>query len=137
MDEHYLFLTSDSSKDQYPGNVSGDFTIALPHPYDLTGRWVCGLKEIQIIIGDSVMYVCSDMCVESYAENTMVPVLRALQKPKGKNKLTYFSFENPMYVEIKPTILNRVRVFIRGSGLERVNIKDASVSCTLHLKKWK
>lgn len=138
MDEHYLFLSSDLSKDQYPSNEPGDFTIELPHPYDLSGsQWLCGLKEIQISITEDVVYVCSDICAESYAENTMVPVLRALQKSKGKNKLTYFSFENPMYVRIKPTVLNRVRLFIRGSRLERVNVKDSIVRCTLHFKKWK
>ena len=137
MDEHYLFLSSDSSREQHPSNEPGDFTVELPHPYASDGKWTCGLKEIQMSVREDIVYVCSDICDESYAENTMLPVLRALQKPKGKSVLTYFLFDDPMYVKVKPTVVNRVRIFIRDSHLRRINIKDSTVRCTLHLKKWK
>lgn len=136
MDEHYLFLHSDLSKDRYPSNQPGDFTVEFPYPYELQGQWVCGLKEIRISLREEVLYVCSDVCDESYAENTMLPVLRALQKPKGKSVLTYFHFDNPMYVKVTPTSLKRIRIFIRGSQLRQPNITDPIVRCTLHLKKW-
>lgn len=86
--------------------------VELPRLYELEGQWVCGLKEIQVSLRDGVAYVCSDICCESYAENTMLTVLRALQKPEGKRALTYFLFDNPIHMKIKPTVLNRIRVFI-------------------------
>lgn len=92
MDEHYLYLSSDFSETQYPTNESVDFTVELPQPYILSGQWTCALKEIQIPLEEEIVYVCSDICCESYAENTMVPILRALQKPKGKNLVTFFLF---------------------------------------------
>ena len=137
MEEHFLFLSSHLSKEQYPFNKPFDFTIELPHPYELSGQWVCGLKEIQLSLKEDIVYVCSDICEESYAENTMIPVLRTLQKPKGKGSLTYFLFDKPMYVKIKPSVMNLLRIFIRGSHLKEVNIKDTTVRCTLHLRKWK
>ena len=137
MEDHFLFLSSHLSKDQYPFNELFDFTVELPHPYELNGQWVCGLKEIQLSLRDDIVYVCSDICEESYAENTMIPVLRTLQKPKGKGVLSYFLFDNPIYVKIKPSVMNRVRIFIRGSQLKEANIKGSNVRCTLHLKKWK
>ena len=136
MDDHYLFLNSDLSKDRYPTNRPGEFTVELPHPYDLRGQWVCGLKEIRISLTEDALYVCSDVCGESYAENTMLPVLRILQKPKDKSVPTYFHFDNPIYVKISSTILNRIRIFIRGSQLGQPNITDPIVRCTLHLKPW-
>lgn len=137
MDEHYLFLSSDFSKIQHPANKPEDFTVELPQPYVLSGQWSCALKEIQIPVEDDIVYVCSDMCCESYAENTMVPILRALQKPKGKNLMTFFLFNDPSYVPIKPAVLNRVRIFIRGSELKRLQLRSMTVRCTLHLKRWK
>lgn len=136
MNDHYLFLNSDLSKDRYPSNRPEDFTVEFPHPYDLRGQWVCGLKEIGISLSEEIVYVCSDACGESYAENTMLPVLRTLQKPKDVSVLTYFHFENPLYVKITPTTLNRIRIFIRGVPLRDLHVTDPIVRCTLHLKRW-
>lgn len=133
MDDHYLFLSSDLSKDRYPSNRPDDFTVELPHPYVLDGQWKCGLKEIKITLQEGIVYFCSDVCVESYAEDTMLPVLRALQKPKGKE--TYFHFDNPMYVNIKPNVLNRVRIFIRDRQLQPLDVQDSYIHCTLHLER--
>ena len=137
MDKHYLFLSSDSSKAQFPANAPGDFTIELPLPYDLQGQWMCGLKDISISVGEDVLYVCSDICEESYAEDTMIPILRALQSSKGKKTQPYFHFDDPMYVKIKPNVLTRLRIFIRDSKLESPTLQDPIVRCILHLKRWK
>ena len=136
MDEHYLFLSSDQSKDRYPSNEPGDFTVELPRTYHLQGHWICSLKEIQIPVRSDIVYVCSDICGESYAENTMLPILGALQKPSGKSVVTHFLFDNPMRMKIKPTIVNRVRIFIRDSQLKSFEVSK-TVRCTVHLKKWK
>lgn len=128
--------SSDLSKDRFLSNQPGDFTVELPHSYELEGQWMCGLKEIQISLREDIVYVCSDMCGDPYADNTMLPVLRAFQKHKGKSVLTYFHFDDPMYVKIKSTVLNRIRIFIRGSQLHHPNITSPIVRCTLHLKRW-
>ena len=137
--EHYLFLSSRNSKDQYPDNVATDFTIDLPRPFALEGEWECGLKEIDVSLKQNTMFVCSDICRESYAEDTMLPVLRMLRNTptRGRKRETYFVFNDPFYVRIKAEVLNRVRIFIRGSELRALVSDDSEVRCTLHLRKWK
>ena len=116
MDEHYLYLNSHLSNDRYPANEAVDFTVDLPLTYALEGRWMCALKEIQVSLEEDVVYACSDICEESYAENTMLPVLRMLYKQKGKKSSTFFSFEHPSYVYVKTTNMNSLRIFIRGQS---------------------
>jgi len=136
MEEHYLFLSSEQSKDLFPSNHPGDFTVELPHVYDLEGHWTCAVKEIQIPLRTDIAYVCTDICVESYAENTMVPVLRTLQKASGKSVMTYFLYESPIHVKVKEKALNRIRIFIRDSQLNPVTF-DKITRCTLQFTKWK
>lgn len=137
MEEHYLFLNSSLSKNLHPSNTPLDFTVELPHSYELNGQWACGLKEIQLSVRENIVYVCSDICEESYAENTMIPILRTLHKPEGNSSLAYFHFDDPMYVKLKAKVMNRVRIFIRDTQLKGANATDSTVHCTLHLRKWK
>lgn len=136
MDEYYLFLDSDMSKEYYPENEPAHFVVELPRPYQLGTGWCVGLKDIKTSVKEDLLYVCSDVCEESYAENTMLPVLRALQKPTRRGTTSYFSFDNPMYMKIKPTTLNRIRIFLLNGSLNKPNIKDSKIRCTIHLKKW-
>ena len=137
MEELYLLLNSELSKEQHPDNTPTDFTVELPHPRVLDEQWTCTLKDIQIPITEDVLYVCSDICAESYAENTMVPLLRAVYKPNSKKAITSFvHFEDSININVKSGILNRVRIFIRGGDLKRMDIKTTVVRCTLQLKRW-
>ncbi|OOZ37152.1 hypothetical protein BOW52_10365 [Solemya elarraichensis gill symbiont] len=138
MEEHYLFLSSQNCKDLRPNNIASDFTVELPQPYTLEGVWECGLKEIDVSLKEEMMYVCSDICRESYAENTLLPVLRLLpNEVKGKKRETYLVFEDPFYVRIKADTLTRVRIFIRGGRLQHIDSDSSTTRCTLHLRKWK
>ena len=137
--EFYLFLNSQNSKDLHPENVSTDFTIDLPRAYSLEGDWECALKEIEVSLKEDTLIVCSDICRESYAENTMLPVLRVLRNAstKGRKRETYFLFNDPFYVKVKADVLNSVRLFIRGRQLLTIDGDKSNVRCTLHLRKWK
>ena len=133
MNNHYLFLSSNDSKDEYPDNMSTEFTIELPRVYTLEGQWECALAEIEPNVNTDTLYVCADLCQESYAENTMIPVLRRLRNiKKGKKP---FEFPVLYYVPVKKTHIDRIRIFIRGGKLQLI-AKDKTITrCVLHLRR--
>ena len=47
MDQFYIRLPSNSSKNIYPENRTSSYVTKLPDEIHLTGRWEIGLKEIQ------------------------------------------------------------------------------------------
>lgn len=47
MDQFYVRLPSNSSKDYYPKNKTSSYTTKLPDEIQLSGSWEVGLKEIQ------------------------------------------------------------------------------------------
>lgn len=130
MESHYLFLSSQDSKEQYPANTATDFTIELPKVYNLEGRWECALVEIDPGVNANTLYVCTDLCQESYVENTMAPILRRLSNiKKGKKQ---FEYSVPFYVEVKKTQVDRIRIFIRGG----IDTNNTITRCVLHLRRW-
>lgn len=44
--DFYITLPSDASKDIYPNNEPGEFTVKLPRPITLNGQWEVGLQDI-------------------------------------------------------------------------------------------
>ena len=135
MDDHYLFLNSQNSRNLYPYNEACDFTVEQLRPYILEGQWECGLKEINIPLKEETMTICSNLCQESYIENTMLPVLRIVHK---KKKESYCLLNDPFYVVMKTHNVNKLRIFIRGRNIKSLSDKQSSVQCTLHLRrKWK
>ncbi len=132
--DHYLFLSSLNSKDRHPENDSTDFTIEFPAQYRLNGEWECALKEIETNIDSQIMYVCCDLCVQSYVRDTMYPVLRIVKSSKRGKK---FTFQDPFYVKVKSDKVNRLRMFIRGSELQPLAKDTTELRCTIHLRKSK
>ena len=133
MDEHYLFLNSTLSKEQYPDNSSTDFTVEFPHPYQLDGKWTCSLTEIYAKVTKTTLYVCADICEESYADNTMAPILRVLHKTNKR----LITFDEAINIPIKTGTLNRIRIFIRDDQFKLIDEQLPTLWCTLRLKKWR
>ena len=132
--ESYLFLNSADSAEQHPDNTCTDFTVELPRTYLFDGVWECCLKEVATDIDEDFFYVCTNICQESYVENTLFPVLRAVTRPRSKTR--FYSFEDPFYLKLSVDAVNRVRIFIRGRGLRPISSPGSSFRCTLHIRKW-
>ena len=132
--EHYLFLNSVDSEKQHPDNTFADFTVELPRTYLLDGVWECYLREVETDVKEDFFYVCTNICQESYVENTLFPVLRAVTKSKSTTK--YYSFDDPFYFKLTVDTVNRVRIFIRGRGLRPISSSGSVLRCTLHIRKW-
>jgi hypothetical protein len=130
---YYVYLKSNDSKDNHPENLPSDFTVELPRPLSLDGDWVCCLKEITFPPASEVLYICSDLCVESFACDTSYPILRVVAS--GSKKKRTLNFEDPYYVRVKNDRLQHLRIFIRGVDLKPFNYQSGIVTCTLHLKR--
>jgi hypothetical protein len=131
---YYFYLSSNDSKDKHPENSPDDFTIELPRSLTLNGDWEFCLKELTSPPASEILYICSDLCVESFACNTSYPILRVVSGGVSKNKRT-LTFDDPYYVRVKTDRLGHLRIFIRGADLKPIHFKSGIVTCTLHLKR--
>jgi hypothetical protein len=130
----YLYLTSEDSRNAHRANTNIDFTIELPRTLYLDGEWECSLKEVTFSLPNpNILYVCSDLCVESFACDTSYPILRVV--PNVKPNLTSLTFNDSYYVGVNKRRLEQLRIFIRGEKLTSVTTKTGIVYCTIHLKR--
>ena len=137
---HYLYVSSDDSS--FPGNTPGDFTVSLPKPYDLNGRWECALLEISLHMPyHERLHVCCDIIEDSYVNGSSFPVLRTL--PVVKSNGTYLghdtayghlTFDRPFFFPLRKRNIERLQLFIRGSRLQPLNL-EKPVYCVLLLRQ--
>ncbi len=137
MDSFYLFLDCRDSLNLHKNNSASQFDIELPKAYALDGNWECALKEISLTFAfqpeSDRLYVCCDFLEESYARNTLVPVLRNVTVD-GDSART-ITFADPFYAKVKSTDLRRLTVFIKDSELKPVTFERNDLYCVLHLRK--
>lgn len=130
--EHYLFFKHSNSTADHPYNCGTDFTVELPKTLYLDGRWECGIIDIYTNIPTDHMYICCNICGESYAENTLFPVLRAVNRNGASESMT---FATPIYVPITSDVIKRIRIYIRGDNLTELPLSSSdALRCTLHLR---
>jgi hypothetical protein len=130
---HHLFLDSRDSTVHHPANTSYDFIVELSKPLVLRGEWECALMEISLPSSrGEICHVCSDVIEDSYARNTLFPVLRTI--PTGRNG--YFLYHRPYFLPVRARELTRIRMFIRGENLQSLPPEDSSsVHCVLVLRQ--
>ncbi len=123
----YLFLNSEDSKSTQPLNEAFDFTIDLPQPLLLEGKWKCGLAEIGFSnpIGDE-LYVYCDICDYSYVTDSNKPILRIV---RGSRLYT-----QPFFIPIINQHVSRIRVYIRDESGQIPSVVVQQSRCTLLLK---
>lgn len=133
---HYLYLTSEDSKETHPENNSFDFTVELPRSLTLEGDWECSLKELGFSnqIKSDFLYICSDICEESLACDTVYPILRVIYNDQ-KRKWKALTFQDPFYIKLRRQNVSRIRIFIRGRRLEPLVTENTLLKCTVHLRK--
>lgn len=123
----YLFLHSEDSLLTHPQNNATDFTVDLPQPLDLPGKWSIALTEISITPNKKAdLYVYCDVCDYSYQRNTRKPILRII---KGST-----TFAKPYYIPVAVNYTPRIRVYIRDSKGNIPSFEISTSRCTLALK---
>lgn len=138
--QHYLIMSSADSQDIHPFNRPSDFTVELPHTLHLLGRWECALTAIQSSKSQSdrscglVVYICSDLCEESYVGNKQIPILRSIAVAQEDDRLNT-DFARPYYMLIKRDQVKRIHIFVISASGGRLTFLDEHLTCTLHLRR--
>ena len=135
MEQHYLFLSSEDSNMIYPGNTGSEFIVQLPETLILEGLWYCSLKEFVIPNKQrkgQELNICSDFCEDSFVSGKRVGVLRRIYTTVGG--VIAETFNQPYYIKVNSSHLNRLSFHIKNENLEAVDIKGRTL-LTIHLRK--
>jgi len=130
--KHYIYLSSEDSKDVFPTNTMTDFVIELPEPLPLAGgHWEMALMEASYdknIHNDheSVFLLC-DVCEYSQVHNSSQPILRKLKHHPSYRVLQHF-------VDIKQSELKRIHFRMVDTKLQPI-VYSGSFYFTLLLQK--
>jgi hypothetical protein len=125
---YYLYLTYEDSRNVHPDNTNIDFTIELPRTLYLDGEWDCCLKDVTFSSPNpNIVYVCSDLCVESFACDTSYPILRVV--PSIEPNSISLTFSDSYYIRVHKRSLGLIRIFIRGDKL--LTTKTGIAYCTI------
>lgn len=133
MDQFYLYVSCQDSN--LESDHAGDFSLILPKTYYMEGEWECALTELTMLAKSEMenlrFYICCDIVEESYAKGILFPVLRTI----GVNQsYVDLEFAYPYYLKIKQSKMSRIRMSIRGDGLQPIRFKADHLHCTLHFR---
>ena len=127
---YYLYLSHDEGI--HPQDSANDFTIELPSELQLKGNWYCGLTEINFKSKElnKNIYLCADICQDSFVKNRQMPVLRCISLKKRQINEIYNSV---YYVKVTRESLRNLRIYIRDEEMKPTSFESATLTCTLHL----
>jgi hypothetical protein len=132
--QHYLYLCSKDSLLEHPGNLPGDFTIELPNPLSLPGRWEVGLIEYRPRFdakGSQFVYLMCDFCFASMVSGSWQPVLRRV----NIGRKTWHNIDPSFYIQISRERLERIRLYLIDHNLQPISVDSGSLECTLHIRR--
>ena len=132
--QHYLYLSSQDSILQHPGNKPHDFIVELGEPLVLEGQWEVAVLEINPQLnakGIKYALLMCDFCETSLVAGEWQPLLRKVTL----NKRIVKPFCPPYYVEIPQRRLERVRLYLKSENLESLSFGSGTLECALHLRR--
>lgn len=145
--QHFLYLSSDDSLNYFPGNSHSDFYVKMLNSSIFNDVSLCGIIGFQFY--DSVlvnnnpvtnntqlnMYVCSDICQQSFVNDSMYPVLTRLSvKVNNDSTLKEIEIQNPIYIPIVQYFNQNIHLYIKGDEDSRISLLKGPTKVTLHLK---
>lgn len=126
--EFYIYLSSRDSKQTFPTNSAGDFSVLLPErlQFNPLDSWSCGLVELSIPdeLTDSV-FLCSNFSKNSIVGEQRLPVLRRIVGG-------YSDPSHVTYVPIRSTELSIVHLYLTRYDGVKVSLSSGETYCTLH-----
>ena len=77
MEDFYVFLSSSDSINVHPKNNRSFFKVELLERIDIKDNWWVAIRDIHLShdINENV-YIYSDICNESFIDNSFPPILR-------------------------------------------------------------
>ena len=113
-------------------STSGDMTLELPVPLEVDG-YVCGIIEMagQLKRNPGDIFLCSDICEESLAGETVMPVLRRIRR-RGDG-LILNDVNHVIWLRIIRPKLTSIRFYIANGKGDIMSFGDEKLKCTLLL----
>ena len=116
-----VHVSSEESKNRFPGNSSVEFTVELKEP--LTGNFLVALDELVCndFSGEQII-IFSDIVEPYQVYNTLSPALRVLRKPG--------SVQNLQFLKLSRSVIQRIRFWITDNkfNLPATNLGEVSFS---------
>ena len=111
-------------------STSGDTTLELPVPIDVDG-YVCGIIEmngkLSTYKGD--IFLCSDICEESIAGDTVMPVLRNVKR--RANGVIINDLNHVIWLKVIRPKITSIRFYIANAKGEIISFGEDKLKCTL------
>ena len=111
--------------------TDGDRTTDLPIPLEVEG-YGCGVIEMTGKIKNGFkdnLYLCCDICEESYVNNIRLPVLRYLNR--NSNGLINKGIDHVIWLRVMRPNISSIRLYIADENGEIVSVEGNKLNCTL------
>lgn len=129
--QFHLFLSSDDSKEYYPQNYSGHFTVKLPEYVEFEGEWWVALCDISYPepLDTSDINVMTNICEDSVWRDTKQAILRRI---RTQGNTQHHIFALPIYQKVRGKGFDSVTLYIRGENNQPISFIKGTLTCTLH-----
>ena len=111
--------------------TNGDSIHDFPIPLDVE-EYGCGIVELNgkiISKNKKSLYLCCNICEESYVGNLKIPVIRMINRTKNGtvnkpiNKIIWLKVTRPQ--------INSIHLYISDENGEIASVSDCKLNCTL------
>lgn len=128
MKDFYLFLSSKDSKHLFPSNAPNTFSVKLPHPITLPGKWSCALVQCSLSSRPSnTLFLETDFTDHVTVGGKLVAVLGEIA---NKNQ----QYQHLKYIRVRRSTLEVVCVKVINRLGNTTDAGKGETSCILHFR---
>jgi hypothetical protein len=126
-----------NEKENHWIKLNGHLPRILGFDYNqLRERKSTALLPVELGSPDQTMYLFSNLCENSFVENTLVPLLGLVHIQLGKSDLTHGSISSPLYMPVVRETLSFIQIEVKTLSRHDFPFSpDAAVVLTLHFKR--
>ena len=111
-------------------STSGDTTTQFPTPLEVPG-YRCGVIEMTGKVfhsGKEPIYLCSNICEESFVGQNKMPVLRRIKR--GASGIGNPDIHNVIWIHVMRPTISSIRLYISNGKGEIISLGSEELNCT-------
>ena len=112
-------------------STSGDNTIDLPLPLEVEG-YACGIIELNGRIEslkNEELFLCCDICEESFSGVTMMPILRNIKRRSNGSIVN--EINHVIWLRVMRPHISSIRLYIANQFGDIIALPKNNLKCTL------
>ena len=111
-------------------STKGDDTIDLPVPLEVE-NYLCGIVEMsgKVNTFKEVLFLCCDICEESFMGEMMMPVLRSIKRKT--NGMVNNDINHVIWLRVMKPHISNIRLYISDEYGEIKTVDKNKLKCTL------